>query len=135
MTTAPAQEDFFVPEWPANWATDQPMGSSFETQPGLGLLGEATPMLSNTQGIAATNDIRSLFIMTCSRLDKIETSLARIDGELVRTRDNIERTAQAGSQSKEMIDGLRKSLGIFSKTLFAYLRGDEGIDGKSVSAG
>lgn len=73
--------------------------------------------------------------MICCRLDKIEASLARIDEEVTRARDNIEKTAQVGSQSKDMLDSLRKSLGIFSKTLFAYLRGNEGADANAAGGG
>jgi hypothetical protein len=77
----------------------------------------------------------SLHIMICCRLDKIESSLARIDSEIAHTQDNIEKTVEVGNQIKDLVDALRKSMGIFSKTLFSYLRGDDGADGKKFGSG
>lgn len=56
--------------------------------------------------------------MICSRLDKIGSSLARIDGETAHIRENLEKTAEVGNRIRDMIDALRKGLHVFSKFCF-----------------
>lgn len=73
--------------------------------------------------------------MICCRLDKIESSLVRIDSEMAHTQHNIEKTVEVGNQIKDLVDALRKSMGVFSKALFSYLRGDNGADAKTFGSG
>ncbi|KAK1980498.1 hypothetical protein LZ30DRAFT_124602 [Colletotrichum cereale] len=132
--SVPAQDDYFMGDWPGIWPSDPTMGS-FEVQPGSGIFTEPTPSVNAAHDLVARGDVRSLLIMICSRLDKIENSVVRAETSSAQVRDSMERNIVAGTQVKEMIDSLRKSMGAFSKALFAFLRGDKSADGKLTSAG
>ena len=66
--------------------------------------------------------------MICSRLDKMENAVSNLDAGLMQTREGVEKATVVGTQSRDLIDGLRKSMSAFSKALFTYLRKDEGSD-------
>lgn len=77
----------------------------------------------------------SFYIMICCWFDKIESFFVWIDSEIVYIQDNIEKMVEVGNQIKDLVDVLRKSMGIFFKILFFYFWGDDGVDGKKFGFG
>ena len=90
------------------------------------------------------SDHASLLIMICSRLDKIEivTDKLRDTSEAtkdvaIRTAERVNSMAPRITQAIEVLEKLRKDMGVFTKALVRYVqqvfRGDDqaGIEGSS----
>ncbi|KAL2273118.1 hypothetical protein FJTKL_04928 [Diaporthe vaccinii] len=128
MDTENQGNDYFPEDWTSLWSQEQAQDHSFlhitpSAPSDTPVISDVTPVPQTTNNSIKDDDVRSLLIMICSRLDKIEATNAQANKTLDDIGLSVGHIGMGLETLKKMVDSLKSGMSSFSKALFSFLRG------------